>query len=208
MRRIALITGALAVLVLAAVTLNTANAAPRSAQGSVVSLVAATNAIATADREQISLAVRATTAPKTSEPAEKPDVAARPVAPKVVWTAGCQQAITNLKGLHQADVAQDAAERTGQPQTAATALADRAEDATEAQNWRTALTAARTTCVAQPTAACASEIASLQTVLQTTRAEELAELQAAARDQSDWVNDWMSVRTAFSAVATACASRE
>ena len=123
-------------------------------------------------------------------------------------------AITFRRGVEQGEVT-DAlrtlameAERTGQPQTAATALADRAEDATEAQNWRTALTAARTTCVAQPTAACASEIASLQTVLQTTRAEELAELQAAARDQSDWVNDWMSVRTAFSAVATACASRE
>jgi len=208
-RRIALIAGAIAALTVAALTLNTANAAPRGVQGSVVSLVAATQTIVTADRDEVALAARATTTPKTtSEPAEKPDVDAKPAMPKVAVTAGCEQAINSLKTLHRSDVTEDAAERTGQPETAAAALADRAEDSTEAQKWRTDLMAARGACLAQPTVACAAEITSLQTVLQTTRMEELAELQAATLDQSGWVTDWMSVRTAFSAVATACATRE
>ena len=50
MRRMALIAGAIAALAVAALTLNTANAAPRGAQGSVISLVAATRTIAAADR--------------------------------------------------------------------------------------------------------------------------------------------------------------
>lgn len=205
MRRIALITGAMTALVLAALTLNTANAAPRGAQGSVVSLVAATRAIATQDRDKVVLAARARTPRKASEPAEKPDVATTPATPRVAITAGCQQAISHLKVLYLADLSEDASERTGPLETAAAFLADRAEDATEAQNWLAALMAARAACVAQPTAACASGIASLQLVLQTTRAEELAELQTAAWDQPDWLAEWMSVRTAFSALATACA---
>ena len=209
MRRIALVTGAIAALAVAALTLNTANAAPRAVQGSIVSLVAATRTIATEDRDQVALAVRATAAPAaTMQSAEKPDTETRPAAPRAAITTGCQQAITNLKALHQADVTEDASERTGQSETTASALADRAEDAIEAQKWTAALTAARTACLTQPTAACTSEIASLQTVLQTTRTEELTELPTSARDQSDWLADWTSVRTAFSAVATACANRE
>jgi hypothetical protein len=208
-RRMALIAGAIAALAVAALTLNTANAAPRGSQGSVLSLVAATRTIAAADRDEVALAARATPEAKTtSEPAEKPAAEAKPAAPRVTVSAGCQQAINNLKALHQADVAEDAAERTAQPQTAATAVADRAEDAAEAQKWVKALMAARAACLPQPTATCQAEIASLQSELQTTRTEELAELSASTRDQSDWLADWMSIRTAFSAVATACATRE
>jgi lipoprotein-anchoring transpeptidase ErfK/SrfK len=208
-RRMALIAGAIAALAIAAFTLNTANAAPRGAQGSVISLVAATRTIAAADRDEAALAARTTTeAMTTSEPTEKPDVEARTAAPRVTVSAGCQQAINNLKALHQADVAEDASERTAQPQTAAAALADRTEDAVEAQRWVKALMAARAACLPQPTATCQAEIASLQSELQTTRAEELAELSASTQDQSDWLADWMSIRTAFSAVATACATRE
>jgi hypothetical protein len=207
-RRMALIAGAIAALAIAALTLNTANAAPRGAQGSVISLVAATRTIA-ADRDEVALAARATPEAKTtSEPAEKPDAEARPAAPRVTVSAACQQAINNLKALHQADVAEDAAERAPQPQTAAAAVADRAEDTAEAQKWVKALMAARAACLPQPTATCQAEIASLQSELQTTRTEELAELLASTRDQSDWLADWMSIRTAFSAVATACATRE
>jgi hypothetical protein len=208
-RRMALIAGAIAALAIAALTLNTANAAPRGAQGSVISLVAATRTIAAADRDEAALAARATTeARTTSEPTEKPDVEATPAAPRVTVSAGCQQAINNLKALHLADVAEDASERTAQPQTAATAVADRAEDAAEAAKWVKALMAARAACLPQPTAACQAEIASLQSELQATQTEELAELSASSRDQSDWLADWMSIRTAFSAVATACATRE
>ena len=209
MRRMALIAGVIAALAIAALTLNTANAAPRPAQGSVISLVAATRSIAAADRDELALAARATAVAKpTSEPAEKPDVEARPAAPKVTISAGCQQAINNLKTLHQADVTEDAAERTAQPQTAAATATDRAEDATEAQQWVKALMSARAACLPQPTAACQAEIASLQIELQTIRTEELAEVSVSTRDQSEWLADWMSIRTAFSAVATACATRE
>jgi hypothetical protein len=208
-RRIALIVGAIAALAVAALTLNTANAAPRGAQGSIISLVGATRTIATADREEVARAAQADTVPRTaSDPDKKPDVEAKPAAPKVALTAGCQQAINNLKTLHRADVAEDASERTAPPQTSAAALADRAEDAAEAQKWVSELMAARTACLPQPTTTCQAEIASLQTELLTTRTEELAEISAFSRDQSDWLADWMSVRTAFSAVATACASRE
>jgi hypothetical protein len=207
-RRIALIAGAIAALAVAALTLNTANAAPRGVQGSLVSLVAATRTMATADREQVALAVRASPVPKTTEPVEKPDVEVKPAAPKVAITAGCQQAIDHLKSLHQGDVAEDATERTGQPQTAATALADRAEDTTETQKWVAGLMAARAACVSQPAAACQAEIVSLQSVLQTTRTEELGEISSFSSDKSEWLADWMRVRTAFSAVATACANRE
>lgn len=205
MRRMAFMTGVIALLAVAALTLNTVSAAPRGVQGSIVSLVAATKTIATADRDRMALVARATTA-TTSEPAEKSDLEAKPAAPRVVVTAGCQQAINNLKALHLADVTEDAAERASQPQTLATALADRAEDAAELQKWLTALTAARAVCLPQPNAACQAEIASLEAVLLTTRTDELAELQGA--NPSDWAADWMSVRTAFSAVATACAGRE
>jgi len=204
-RRIALVAGAVALLAAAALTLNTANAAPRSVQGSLVSLVAATRTIA--DREEVAAAAaRATAALKaTSEPTEKPDAAAKPAIPRIVIPAGCQQAIANLKALHQADVSEDASERAGQSDTSAAIAADRAEDVTEIQKWRTALMAARTACVTPVTTACESVIAGLQNIVQTTRAEELTELLATTRDQSDRLADWMSIRTAFAAIPTACA---
>jgi hypothetical protein len=203
-RRIALVAGAVALLAAAALTLNTANAAPRSVQGSLVSMVAATRTIA--DREEVAAAAaRATAATKaTSEPTEKPD-AAKPAVPKIVIPAGCQQAIANLKALHQADVSEDASERAGQSETSAAAAADRAEDALEIQKWRAALMAARTACVTPATTTCESVIAGLQNIVQTTRTEELAELQAATRDLSDRLADWMRIRTAFAAIPTACA---
>ena len=210
MRRIALMTGAIAALVVAGLSLNTANAAPRtvqgSVQGSVVSLVAATRTIATAEREQVALAARATTAARTaSEPAEKTEVAAKPAAPKIVLSAGCQQAISNLKSLRQADVSEDASERTGASETAES---DQAKDAAELQSWRTALMAARSLCLPQPAAACALQIHSLQDIVQTTGTEELAEVQAATRDKADQVADWIKIRAAFAGVPFACASSD
>jgi hypothetical protein len=209
-RRIALMTGAIAALVVAGLSLNTANAAPRtvqgSVQGSVVSLVAATRTIATAEREEVARAARAATAAKTaSEPAEKTEVAAKPAAPKFVVSAGCQQAINNLKSLRQADVSEDASERTGAPETAES---DQAKDAAELQSWSTALMAARTVCLPQPAAACAQQIHSLQEIVQTTGTEELAEVQAATRDKSDQVADWIKIRAAFSGVPFACANSD
>jgi hypothetical protein len=202
--------GAIAALVVAGLSLNTANAAPRTVQGSaqesVVSLVAATRTIATAEREQVALAARATAAAKTaSEPNEKTEVAAKPAAPKIVLSTGCQQAINNLKSLRQADVSEDASERTGASETAES---DQAKDAAELQSWRTALTAARAVCLPQPAAACALEIHSLQDIVQTTGTEELAEVQAATRDKSDQVADWIKIRAAFSKVPFACANSD
>jgi len=209
-RRIALIMGAIAALVLAGLSLNTANAAPRtvqgSVQGSVVSLVAATRTIATEEREQVALAARATAAAKTaSEPAEKTEAAAKPAAPKIVLTAGCQQAINNLKSLRQADVSEDTLERAGAPETAET---DQAKDAAELQSWRTALTAARAACLPQPASACALEIHSLQDIVETTGTEELAEVQVSTRDKSDQVADWIKIRAAFAGIPFACANHD
>ena len=72
-------------------------------------------------------------------------------------------AINALKALRQADAAEDTTERAGaQPPSASALDADKAEDATEKQQWRTALLAARGACVPQPNAACQAAIAALQ----------------------------------------------
>ena len=76
-----------------------------------------------------------------------------------------------------------------QPLSLTALQAARAEDLAEAQQWRNALTAARTACLPAPSAACQAAITNLQTLLQATR--ELAGLKAA-----------------FAAVATACGHRD
>src|SRR5207248_2926209 len=141
----------------------------------------------------------------------KPVVATRPV-PKVVVSA-CQAAINNLKALHQADVAEDTAERAaaGQPPSASAIAADKAEDAAEAPQWRTALLAARTACLPQPSAACQAAIAALQ-ALKTNGAEDwrqlIAEHQWTNLSSVNWTAQLASLRSAVSAVAAACGERD
>ena len=192
MRTKAMITGAIAAIGLATLTANAASNPHPSSRGSVVSLVAGTTTIIKADRDEMTLATRATAAPVSSKPAERVVAAVKPAAPRFALSAGCQQAIDSLKGLHQADVAEDAAERATQQAVSVTALqAERAEDLAEAQQWRNALTAARTACLPAPSATCQAAILNLQTLLQATRSRDLAGLKAA-----------------FAAVATACGHRD
>src|SRR3989454_3234212 len=173
-----MISGAIAAIGLATLTANAGNNTPPGSQGSVVSLVAGTRTIVKADRDEVGLATRIV--PGSPVSAVKPAAAVKPAVPRVTLSAGCQAAINALKALHQADVAEDAAERASQqPVTAAILAADRTEDLAEAQQWRTALTAARTACLPAPSAACQAAIANLQTLLQASRTTDLAALEAA-----------------------------
>ena len=72
MRTKTIILGAIAALALATLSVNAGNAPQRSAQGSAMSLVVGTAAIAKADRDELSATVPSTTAVKTTaaEPAE------------------------------------------------------------------------------------------------------------------------------------------
>lgn len=212
MRGKAIIIGAMGVVALATLTVNAQNSTSRTAtKGSVTTLLAATTRLAS-EREEVSLVVRATTsavaqAPAATKPAEKDEVETKAVEPKVTITADCQAAITKLKTMHTAEVAEDAKERGAAESESTTAAAsDQAEDAAEAQQWKTALTAARTACVPQPTTACRTAITGLETMLSTLHTEELGELQT--HTQVDWTADFGAVRTAFSAVQTACPERE
>ena len=193
MRIKAMITGAIAAIGIATLTANASSAPQPRSLGSVVSLVAGTTTIMKADRDEVSVATRSTSAvPAIARPAEKPVAAVKPASARFTLSAGCQQAINALKALHQADVAEDAAELASRQPLSLTALqAARAEDLAEAQQWRNALTAARTACLPAPSAACQSAITNLQTLLQATRTTDLAGLKAA-----------------FAAVATACAHRD
>jgi hypothetical protein len=199
-----IILGAIAALALAMLTVNAGNRATYQVQGSLVSLVSASTIVATADREAATTA--APTAATLTEAVAKPVVAAKP-APKVTVSAACQDAITNLKALRQADIAEDAAERAAaqQPPSASALAADKAEDAAEKQQWLTALTAARTACLPQPSAACQAAITALQ-ALKGSGFEDL-------REWTDWRNvNWQaqfaSLRSAVAAVATACGDRD
>ena len=208
MRTKTIILGAIAALALVTLSANAGNRATPQAQGSLVSLVAATTTVARADRD----ATAAATAihAEAVEAVTKPVVAARPV-PKVTVSAACQDAINTLKALHQADVAEDTAERAaaGQPPSASAIAADKTEDAAELQKWQTALLAARAACLPQPNAACQAAIAALQAL----RAN-------GADDWRQWIEQWQdlrtvnwtaqlaSLRTAVSAVATACGERD
>ena len=210
MRTKAIISGAIAAIGLATLTANAGTNTPTSSRASVVSLVAGVRTIVKADRDEVALGTRsAMTVAASATPAARPVAAVRPAAPRLALSAGCQAAINTLKALHQADVAEDAAERASQqPVTAATLAADRTEDLAEAQQWRTALTAARTACLPAPSAACQAAIANLQTLLQATRSRELSGLSIASRTAADWMTGLAGLEAAFSAVATACGHRD
>ena len=211
MRGKAIIVGGIGLLVAAALSVNAQTSGTRTTAASLTSLLAARTQVTAAENE-VTLAERTTAAvPATkpiSEPAEKPDVDAKPAAPKVAISGACQTAIANLKTLHQADVAEDGKERTTslEPRSTTAAASEQNEDTTEAQAWKGALLSARAACIPQPTTACSAAIAALQAQLQNVHTEELGELHPIS--ERDWLGDLASVRTAFSAVATACANRE
>ncbi len=210
MRTKTIILGAIAALALVTLSANAGNRATPQAQGSLVSLVAATTTVARADRDATATAAATAIHAEAVEAVTKPVIAARPV-PKVTVSAACQDAINTLKALHQADVAEDTAERAaaGQPPSASAIAADKTEDAAELQKWQTALLAARAACLPQPNAACQAAIAALQAL----RAN-------GADDWRQWIEQWQdlrtvnwtaqlaSLRTAVSAVATACGERD
>jgi hypothetical protein len=200
----AIMVGAIAALALATLTANASTTATRQGSGSLVSLVAATATVAkAADRDEATVAARSADSDKAAEPAVKLVVAVKPVTPRVLETS-CQQAINTLKAMHQADVAEDTAERAAlQPLSAATIAADRAEDLAEVQPWKQALLAARTACLPQPSAACQAALAALQALRPTTVSEDW-------RDMVKLPNpiDLTALKAAFTAVATACAPRD
>ena len=211
MRIKTIILGAIAALAFATLTANAGNLGTHQVQGSLVSLVTATITVAKADRETESAAAPAATHEDATEAVQKP-VVAKP-APKVTVSAACQDAINNLKALRQADVAEDRAERAAaqQPLTASAIAADKVEDAAEKQHWRTALLAARTACLPQPSAACQAAIAALQ-ALKGDGVEDWREL-GDLHDWSDlrnvnWTAELASLRAAVSTVATACGDRD
>jgi hypothetical protein len=200
--------GAIAALALATLTANAGTATTHRGQGSVVSLVAATAAVAKADRDAVTVGIRSPAAEATPEATTRPVISAKPATPRAIAiTPGCQQAINTLKAMPAADVTEDTAERAAsQPLSASGLLADRTEDTAEAQRWSTALTAARTACVPQPSTACQTAIASLQAVQQANRTEDLGEWTGLRT--ITWPAELTTLKTAFGAVATACADRD
>src|SRR5205807_9908855 len=171
-----IITGAIGVLAVATLTVNAQNASSKTTTGSVGTLLAASAQVVKADREEVAIDTRVTASaaanaqsvrPAAAE-SEKTEVAARPAVPRSAIPAGCQTAIAALKSLHDADVAEDASERTvAAPQAATVLAAERSEDVKEAQNWTTALLAARGACLSQAATACQTAVAGLPPVLQT-----------------------------------------
>ena len=210
MRTRVIVLGALGALALATLSANAGNQATPRLQGSVVSLAAATATVIKADRDAESTAARTTTHEEATPAAQKPVVAAKP-ALTIAVSAACQNAINSLKALRQADAAEDAAERAAaQPLSASALQAARAEDLAEVQQWRNALTAARTACVPQPSAACQAAITALQ-ALKASGAEDWRQW-TDLRQWSDlrnvnWQAQLASLRTAVGAVATACGHR-
>jgi hypothetical protein len=204
----AIVLGAVAVLATVTLTANAGTTATPRISGSLVSLVAATTTVTrTVERDSVTVATRSTDSEKTAEPAEKPAVAVKPVAPRAPQiTTACLQAINTLKAMHQADVTEDAAERaaTAQQPLSATALAaDRAEDLAESQRWTQALSATRTACQPQTSAACLSALTSLKALLPVWRPEEWTIM-----IKSPNPIDLTALRAAFAAVAAACGSRD
>jgi L-lactate permease len=204
----AIMVGAIAALALATLTANAGTTASPGVSGSLVSLVAATTTVSkTAERDSVTVAMRSTESEKTAEPAEKPVVAVKTVAPRAPQTAAaCLQAINTLKAMHQADVTEDAAERAAtarQPLSALALAADRTEDLAEAQRWSQALTATRTACQPQPTPVCQSALTSLKALLPVWRPEEWSDLVKLPTQV-----DLTAVRAAVTAVATACGQRD
>ena len=208
MRIKAIIVGAIAALALVTLTANADTAANSRVSGSLVTLVAATSTISkTADRTVMTVATPSANTEKAAEPAEKPVVAVRAIPPRASQTtAACQQAISALKAMHQADLTEDAAERAATPpQSLSTAAlaADRAEDQAEAQRWSQALSATRTACQPQPTAACQAALTSLKGLLPATRPEEWSDLFKLPNQL-----DLAALRAAVTTVATACGHRD
>ena len=206
MRKKLIITAAIAALAVATLTAN-AQSNGHTSNASLASLIAGRTFITPSDRDDVVVAVHATSVaskPPSEEAAEKSAVGSKPAAARVAISQACQDAINRLKAQHQAEVAEDTAERTGDRSAAALA-ADRAEDAAEVQQWLTALQAARSACLPQRTAACQAAISNLQTVIQSWRSEELREIQL--RLVTNWTTAFTNVRTAFSAVAAACGGR-
>ena len=211
MRTKTIILGAIAALALATLSVNAGNAPQRSVQGSAMSLVAGTTAIAKADRDEANAeAVKTTTTTTTNaEPAEKPEVEDEaededtegPVSP------ACQAAIDNLKALRHADVAEDAAEKANP----GSADADKAEDTTESDHLRAARLAVRTACRPQPSAACKTVLDSLKALRQADIAEDTAEKANPSTTDADKAEDKAEVQAlmaALKAVRTACGERD
>jgi hypothetical protein len=202
-----IITGAIGVLAVATLAVNAQNASTKTTRGSVGTLLAATAQVVKADRDDVAIAARATATAAAAAQGAKPEAsegADKLAAPKLAITTACQSAIANLKTMHQADVAEDAAERTlASSKGASTLLADRTEDALEAQKFMSAAIAARAACMPEPATACRTAITGLQAALLAWRTAELAEAPGA---ETDWATDFAPIRTAFSGIAAACAN--
>ena len=204
MRTKTIILGAIAALALATLTANAGNRATHQVQGSLVSLVAAATTVTKTDRDVASAAAKGATNEESTEAVQKPVVAAKP-APKITVSTDCQNAINALKALRQADATEDATERATakQPPSASALEADKAEDAADKQQWRTALLAARSACVPQPSAACQAAIAAVQALKDNGDRGEWTDLR-----NVNWPADLASLRTAIGVVATACGERD
>ena len=204
MRTKTIILGAIAALALATLTANAGNRATRQEPGSLVSLVAAATTLTKTDRDVATAAAKTAALKGSTEAVRKPVVAAKP-APKITVSTDCQNAINSLKTLRQADAAEDPAERAAAPQPASGVEADKAADDAENLQWRTALLAARSACLPQPSAACQAAIAAIQ-ALKGNGSEDLGE--RADLRNVNWTADLASLRTAVGVVATACGERD
>jgi hypothetical protein len=203
-----IITGAIGVMAAATLTVNAQNGSHQAIQTKATSPVALAHTVSV-DRDDVVLAARATAAASTKAETEelaKPAIQVKPAATPAGLSSACQAAIANLKAMHQADIAEDASERSSvSSRTAATIAADRAEDAAELQKWASALTAARSACAPATATACRTAVTGLQAALLAWRTAELAEAPGA---ETDWATDFAPIRTAFSGLATACADRD
>ncbi|HKV31792.1 MAG TPA: hypothetical protein VJT14_12335, partial [Candidatus Dormibacteraeota bacterium] len=191
-----------AALALATLTANAGNRATHQVvqQGSLVSLVAAATTVTKTDRDVASAAAKAATGEDGTEAVQKPVVAAKP-APKITVSTDCQNAINNLKALRQADATEDAAERAAAQQPPSGT--DKVEDASDRQQWRAALLAARSACIPHPSTACQAAIAALQSLKGNGAEPELTDLR-----NINWTAELASLRTAIGVVATACGERD
>ena len=203
MRTKTIILGAIAALALATLTANAGNRATRQEPGSLVSLVAAATTLTKTDRDVATAAAKTAALKGSTEAVRKPVVAG--LAPKITVSTDCQNAINSLKTLRQADAAEDPAERAAAPQPASGVEADKAADDAENLQWRTALLAARSACLPQPSAACQAAIAAIQ-ALKGNGTEDLGE--RADLRNVNWTADLASLRTAVGVVATACGERD
>ena len=210
MRTKTIILGAITVLALATLSANAGNRATHHFQGSLVSLVAASTTVVKADRDAATTAASAATHAEATEAVVKTAAATKP-APKLAVSAACQDAINNLKALRQADAVEDAAERAAGPPSASAIAADKAEDAADKQEWRTALLAARTACLPKPSAACQAAIAALQ-ALKANGVDDWRNLgephQVSDLRNVNWPAQFAGLRSAVAAVATACGERD